>query len=430
MNNNSQSAALSLEPHDSRYEWKTVLLLALGFGLVGLDRWILAPLFPSIMDDLHLSYSQLGTLVGALALAWGTFSILIGNVSDRVGRRAILIPALIIFSLLSGLSGMATSFLSLLLVRGIMGAAEGAFCPVSVAATAEASHPRRRGLNQGLQLSTFALFGFGIAPILATQLLAVVPSWREVFMLVALPGLLVAYLLYRVLREPPHLTREARVLAKTVPRAAWIEVLKSRNALLAAACLFCTMSCVFVMGAMVPSYLIDELHLTPGAMGVVLSAMGWGGFLGEFGISGLSDIIGRRKATVLAFIGAALGTWFFFHTPAEGLQLFIWLAVTAFFGLGLASILTGPIPTEAVSPRLTSSAIGFVSGAGEFFGGGIAPVIAGFVAQHFGIGQVYWIPMVGLSLGIFLAFFLRETAPRFASVLQHPEPCAAGSAGR
>ncbi len=34
MNNNSQSAALSLEPHDSRYEWKTVLLLALKFGLV------------------------------------------------------------------------------------------------------------------------------------------------------------------------------------------------------------------------------------------------------------------------------------------------------------------------------------------------------------------------------------------------------------
>ncbi|WP_420232754.1 MFS transporter [Pseudomonas sp. ABY48] len=416
MNNNNPHAA-----HDTRYEWKSVLLLALGFGLVGLDRWILAPLFPAMMQDLQLSYSQLGTLVGALALTWGAFSILIGNVSDRVGRRAILIPALIIFSLLSGFSGMATSFLSLLLVRSLMGAAEGAFCPVSVAATAEASHPRRRGLNQGLQLSTFALFGFGIAPILATQLLTVVPSWREVFMLVALPGLLVAYLLYRVLREPPHLTREARVQARHAPKVSWLEVIKSRNALLASACLFCTMSCVFVMGAMVPSYLIDELHLAPATMGFVLSAMGWGGFLGEFGISGLSDIIGRRTATVLAFIGAAIGTWFFFHAPANAALLFAWLAVTAFFGLGLASILTGPIPTEAVSPRLTSSAIGFVSGTGEFFGGGIAPVIAGFVAQHYGIGQVYWIPMIGLGIGVVLACCLRETAPRFvqAPVVAH-----------
>ncbi|NVZ29141.1 MFS transporter [Pseudomonas gingeri] len=409
MNNNNQTSAT---PHDSRYEWKAVLLLALGFGLVGLDRWILAPLFPAMMQDLHLSYSQLGTLVGALALAWGAFSILIGNVSDRVGRRAILIPALLIFSVLSGFSGMATGFLSLLLVRGVMGAAEGAFCPVSVAATAEASHPRRRGLNQGLQLSTFALFGFGIAPILATQLLAVVPSWREVFMLVALPGLVVAYLLYRVLREPPHLTRQARAATLAADKPSWLQVLKSRNALLAAACLFCTMSCVFVMGAMVPSYLVDQLHLTPATMGFVLSAMGWGGFLGEFAISGLSDIIGRRLATVIAFIGAAIGTWCFFHAPADSVTLFIWLALTAFFGLGLASILTGPIPTEAVSPQLTSSAIGFVSGAGEFFGGGVAPVIAGFVAQHFGIGQVFWIPMVGLAIGTCLALLLRETAPR------------------
>jgi len=416
MNKNNPLPVNSPLKHDVAYEWKAVTLLALGFGLVGLDRWILAPLFPAMMVDLHLNYSQLGTLVGALALAWGAFSILIGNVSDRVGRRAVLIPALLIFSLLSGFSGLVSAFLPLLLLRSVMGAAEGAFCPVSVAATAEASLPRRRGLNQGLQLSTFALFGFGIAPILATQLLAVVPSWREVFMIVALPGVVVAYLLYRVLREPAHLTLEGRVAARNAPKVSWLEVVKGRNTLLAAGCLFCTMSCIFVMGAMVPSYLIDELHLTPVSMGVVLSAMGWGGFLGEFGVAGISDLIGRRMATMLAFVGALIGTWFFFHAPAEPVVLFVWLAITAFFGLGLTSVITGPIATESVSPRLTSSAVGFVSGMGEFFGGGVAPVISGFVAQRFGIGQVYWIPLVGLGIGIFLAAMLRETAPRFASV--------------
>jgi hypothetical protein len=54
------------------YEWKTVTLLAMGFGLVGLDRWILAPLFPAMMKDLHLNYADLGTSAGALALAWAS----------------------------------------------------------------------------------------------------------------------------------------------------------------------------------------------------------------------------------------------------------------------------------------------------------------------------------------------------------------------
>jgi len=44
---------------DTSYEWKVVTLLGLGFGLVGLDRWIIAPLFPAMMKDLGLGYQQL-----------------------------------------------------------------------------------------------------------------------------------------------------------------------------------------------------------------------------------------------------------------------------------------------------------------------------------------------------------------------------------
>ncbi len=67
------------------YEWKAVTLLGLGFGLVGLDRWIIAPLFPSMMKDLDLGYQQLGNLIGILGLAWGFFAIVMGGLSDRIG---------------------------------------------------------------------------------------------------------------------------------------------------------------------------------------------------------------------------------------------------------------------------------------------------------------------------------------------------------
>ena len=93
---------------DTGYEFKAIILLTLGFGLVGLDRMILPPLFPAMMGDLKLDYQDLGNLVGILGVAWGVSAIVIGNLSDRLGRRKVLVPAVLGFSLLSALSGMAT----------------------------------------------------------------------------------------------------------------------------------------------------------------------------------------------------------------------------------------------------------------------------------------------------------------------------------
>jgi len=206
---------------DTAYEWKAVTLLALGFGLVGLDRWIIAPLLPSMAKDLGLTVQQAGNLIGALGLVWGVFAILSGRLSDSIGHRKVLIPAIILFSLMSGFSGMAGGFTGLLVIRGLMGLMEGSYAPASFAATAAAAHPSRRGFLQGLQQSGFALFGFGLGPIIATQLLAVVPSWRWVFWVVAIPGFLVGCGLWFVLREPPeHHAPAASENSRPMPKSA------------------------------------------------------------------------------------------------------------------------------------------------------------------------------------------------------------------
>src|SRR6185503_6292362 len=90
----------TLGKHDSAYEFKTVVLLAVGFGLVGLDRWMVAPLFPYMMRDLGLNFQQLGNLIGVLAVAWGAWAIASGPISDRIGRKKILVWTMIAFSLL------------------------------------------------------------------------------------------------------------------------------------------------------------------------------------------------------------------------------------------------------------------------------------------------------------------------------------------
>ena len=92
--------------------------------------------------------------------------------------------------------------------------------------------------------------------------------------------------------------------------------------------------------------------------------------------------------------------------------LSLWLGLASFFGLGLTSILSGPVASEAVPVAMTSSAIGIVSGIGEIFGGGIGPIAAGYVASGFGIAAIMFIPMIGLTIGAIVSIFLRETAPR------------------
>jgi MFS family permease len=406
---------------DTACEWKAVLLLGLGFGLVGLDRWIIAPLFPCMVatnvapgcgaPGLGLDYQAIGNLVGVLGIVWGVFAAVSGRISDTMGHRKILIPAILLFSLMSGVSGMATGLASLIAVRGLMGLMEGSYCPTSFTATAAAAHPSRRGFLQGLQQSGFALFGFGLGPIIATQLLKIA-TWRQVFWVVAIPGFIVGALLYAVLREPKD--TQGGVAVGAVPQGrsgGFFEVLKNRNIVLCMISLMCAMACIFVLGGMLPNYLTDYLKLNLEQTGFVASALGFGGFIGQFGVPGISDRIGRKPTAFLAFVGAAVTVWLFMGIGATPNSLFIMLFLISFFSLGNVALITGPIATESAPIGLISSAIGVVVATGEIFGGGIAPSIGGAIAKNTGIQNIFWMPLVGVALGALVSLFLTETAP-------------------
>ncbi|HEY3517505.1 MAG TPA: MFS transporter [Gammaproteobacteria bacterium] len=395
---------------DTSYEWRTVALLGIGFGLVGLDRWIIASLFPAMAMELGLPEGEIGRLAGILGILWGVFAIFSGRLSDAIGHRKVLIPAIVLFSLMSGFSGLVQGLVTLAWIRAIMGAMEGTYCPTSFTAVAAASKPARRGFNQGLQQSGFALMGFALGPIIATQLLNVVPSWRWVFWICAIPGFIVGALLYFHLREPKD-TQAGALIGATQASGSWLDVLKTPNIVVCMVALLCAMACVFVLGAMVPVYLTNALQLAPTDVGLVASALGFGGFFGQFGWPGLSDRFGRKPLAILGFIGATLSVWWFASTGAAVLPLFVALFVCSFFCLGNVALITGPIATESAPRGLISAAIGVVVGAGEIFGGGIAPIIAGNVTDRYGLPSSLNVALIGVALGIFVCLFLRETAP-------------------
>src|SRR5687768_2448257 len=121
---------------ETDYEWKIVLLLGLGFGLVGMDRFVIGPLWATIAADLGLDPGAIGTLAGLTAVAWGTFAIIFGRLSDIWGHRKILIWSVLGYSLLGGITGLAGSMAFFITARFVLGVFEGGYTPTSFAAVA------------------------------------------------------------------------------------------------------------------------------------------------------------------------------------------------------------------------------------------------------------------------------------------------------
>lgn len=398
------------------YEWKAVALLSLGFGLVGLDRFMILPMFPVIMKDLGLGYQDLGHIAGVLSIAWGVSGFLTGRLADVIGRRRVVVGAIVTFSILVGVSGLAASLTGLLVVRALMGLADGAYTPPSIVATLEASDPKRHGLNLGIQQAMLPLFGLALAPLLVTQLLQVI-DWHWIFALVTPPGLIVAYLLYRVLRDPT--VAEAVTHTATHDGAAhrWTEVFAYRNVRLNMVGQLCWLTCLIVTSALLPSYLTDDLHLDFKSMGFVMSGIGFGAGLGTVLMPWVSDRIGRKPVMLISTAAGFASLLVFMVIGAQPGLLFLALFAAHFFNFACLTLTVGPLSAESVPVKLMATATGVAIAVGELFGGGVAPVLAGYVAEHFGIRHILDLAAAAMAAGFVNSLFLTETAPRRIKVL-------------
>jgi len=406
-----------VQGHDKSYEWKIILLLSITFGLVGLDRFVLPIILQSpnstMGADLGLTPQDGGTLAGYLGMAWGISALAMGYLADKVGRRAVLVPAILVFSLMSAFSGLAGSITALVIFRVIMGVAEGPVASVGVAVAVEASKPERRGLNNGIFQCMISLFGLALAPIIATRLLNSY-SWHAVFMIVGAPGVIMAFLMWKVVREP----LKRAVTGHGGGGVPFLSMFGHRNAKVAPLTLICAMGGIFVIAAMLTAYLTAPvgagLGLDPVTAGNVFSAVGVGGCIGQFAMPALSDIIGRKLSTLASYILAAVALYFFTQAgPENTTTLWVLLFFASMFNFAALAILAGPVAAEAAPPGMLASMAGFVIFAGEFIGGGAAPIIAGKIAGgQYGLKGALYFAASGLVVGFFVALFLKETAPR------------------
>jgi predicted MFS family arabinose efflux permease len=261
------------------------------------------------------------------------------------------------------------------------------------------------------------LCGLGIAPLIVEGLLKWV-SWRWVFLIFVLPGLLLAYAVNRVIparrRDLPAAGGRASTLQD------WREVLGYRNVLIGGALMLCWLTCLITTSAFLPSYFIDYLKLSFGQMSGIMSAIGAGSTLGTLALPWLSDAIGRKPVMILATLGALGSLLLLSAAAAHPYTLFGLLFMVHFFNNALITLTVGPLCSETVPARLMATASGVVIAVGELFGGGIAPVAVGQLAQRVGIDHILWVPSVMMAVGLLLSVLTRETRPNTRPRQQFP----------
>src|SRR5580692_9987868 len=412
-----------MKDYSKRYENTLVAILFFSWGTVFLDRMSQLYLAPYIAPEFHLTHEQVGMLASVLAITWAVSTLLFGALSDRFGRRRILIPAVFAFSLLSWLSGVAHTFHQLLLIRALMGIAEGPCWSIMTALIEESSTPSRRGRNIGIVVSAGALVGLAVAPILTTQVAARF-GWRWAFFVCGVPGILMGLLMWKFVKEPPKKSGADGERLHQPRIRDYCTILRYRNVWLCCIGAAGFISWLFLTNVFAPLYITEVAHQKATTAGFLLGATGLGSFILGFLLPALSDRLGR-KPVLLAM--AAMSAFVPLVLLIQPLYAYPWILAAILFltnaGQGMPTLTMVLIPTESVPPQFAATSIGLATLVGEVFGATIAPTLGGALAEKHGLGITLLMSAGGAGLLFLVALFLKETA-NVSNGRARPQPVA------
>jgi predicted MFS family arabinose efflux permease len=396
-----------INQESGKVELKVVVLLGLAFGFAFYDRMIMTFLGPYVIPEFNLSNTQVGALGAGLSLTWAIGAFVLGRMSDRMGvRKPFLIWAMVIFSLCSVLSGLSTGFWSLLASRVLMGAVEGPFLPICLAIVAAATPLKRQGLNAGIVQNAFgSLIGAAIAPLIVVAIAGRF-GWRTSFFTAAIPGLILAFIIWRMIDEP---AQAAPAIAEQDTGGAGIASMLAQPNIALCAVISCLLVGSAVLGSIfLPIYLTSVRGYSPTTMSAVMAGLGLCSPIGGILVPLLSDRFGRRPLIIIAS-GLMMLTPFaavYFSGPPMVLAALLFFG---WFGLGVFPLFMGVVPSETLSFRNTAAAMGLVIGIGELIGGVLTPIAAGRIADSYGLQAPLLLSAVMCIIAMLVAIKLKET---------------------
>jgi predicted MFS family arabinose efflux permease len=360
-----------------------ILFVAYVFNFI--DRQIISILLESIKTDLQVNDSAMGFLTGtAFALFYATLGIPIARLADVWVRRSIIAIGVALWSGMTMASGLVQNFAQMAAARVGVGVGEAALSPPAHSLLADYFPPERRATALGVYsmgIHIGILFG-----VLAGGWLDEFWGWRRAFMVVGLPGVLLAVVFRFTVREPVRESApqaggdDATPPVMDVARFLWR--MRSFRHLSFATALTAFGGYAFVSWA--PTFLRRVHTMEGGELGTKYGlVLGIGGAIGSVLAGIMADRLGRRDARWWLWVPAiaTLGPLpfmlaFFFHGNAD--VALAWL----FPGLILGAMYQGPVFATVQTlamPRMRSVASGILLFIINIIGLGLGPQTVGIL---------------------------------------------------
>lgn len=391
----------------------------------GTQAMLVAPIIPQIAAQLGVEEARLGILVTSYAVAVGAFALVTGPVSDRVGRRSVLLAGAALMTVALALHGLADSYLSLLAVRALAGVAGGVLNGAAVAYVGDFFPAERRGRANGWIISGFA--AGQIAGIPVGTLLASGFGYRAPFLLFAVVTTLSLGLVFVALPQP-NIGRAGTPLTLGSAVGGYRDLLARRDVAAATVVFFVMFGGSTLYMTFLPTWLTVTIGVGAGAIATLFLLGGLSNAVVGPVSGSLSDSLGRKRIIVAASVGLAL---LMALTPFLGsfpLVAGTFVLVMALFASRATSFTT--MLTELVDGDQRGSLMSLTVGVGQV-GVGVGGALAGSI-----YGSVGYAPSAvaaGLSMLLIaglIAVFLPATGPvssppGLATTASPAEPVAA-----
>ena len=377
------------------------------------DRQAIFAMFPVLKSDLALTDTQLG-LTGSIFLwVYAIGCPLAGQLADRFSKRLLVVFSLVIWSLVTAATGLASSAFMLLALRAAMGISESLYMPAAISLTANAHAPERRSRAIAI-LSTAQIVGT-VAGAWFGGWMAQQGRWREAFFVLGGVGLLYAapyFLFLRGVSENSQM--ETRKAGGTLAAAALMKV--------PTYLLLCVVFPAFVFGlwliySWLPNFLHEKFSLslsdaaftaTAYLQGATLVGLITGGFLAD------RLYLKTRSARLWLLAGSLLLCAPCLHALGGAATLTLTCASAVGFGLFSGFFMGNIFPAafEVVPGDTRASAVGVLNLCGGFLSG-FAPLVGGMWKRSLGMEQLLtYTGFVYVAAAALVLFGIRYLFPR------------------
>jgi MFS family permease len=396
-------------------ERRTFWACASGWALDGMDFMIYPLVIGTIIALWKVDAGSAGLAGTVTLLASAVGGWLGGYLSDRIGRVKTLQFTIIWFSFFSLVCAVVQNFDQLLIARAILGLGFGGEWAAGAVLMGEAIRPQFRGRAVGSVQSGWAV-GWGLAVLAQAVLFSLMPAqvaWRWMFVIGALPALLVFYL-RRYVTEPEIAAATRSKLAASGDRPALWEIFSGpilKTTILASLLGTGCQGGYYAITFWVPQFLTKERHLSIVGSTGYLAALIIGSFVGYLVGAWLADRIGRRNLFLIFSIGAIAVVLLYTQLPLTNEILWLLGFPLGFFASGYFSGM-GAFLTELYPTRLRGSGQGFCYNFGRGIGA-LFPFLVGWLSTTTSLANAIAIFAVAAYAVFFLAAFaLPETRGR------------------